>query len=245
MLCPASLGLTAQDSEPQEVIAFCSPTQILENTPENHPDHSHLKHALEKAEELCSQVNEGVREKENSDRLEWIQAHVQCEGLSEVSGFGGGARARPAWASAASPKEGQPERGVRGRSRTGDGAGDGAGGRLYGELRPGRGRPVCHSEGRGLDPEDSGPDRQERHHSNVPLGKGPSPRVTAADRGARRGLALHLNVLGMKLTLSLAFCGLYTLFEINCFPSLSVDLSTLEFRPSLNIHTSYKGVHDS
>uniref|UniRef100_A0A8C7RW28 Intersectin 1 (SH3 domain protein) n=1 Tax=Oncorhynchus mykiss TaxID=8022 RepID=A0A8C7RW28_ONCMY len=57
---------------------------ILENTPEAHPDHSHLKQALEKAEELCSQVNEGVREKENSDRLEWIQAHVQCEGLSEV-----------------------------------------------------------------------------------------------------------------------------------------------------------------
>uniref|UniRef100_A0A4W5N2D4 Intersectin-1 n=1 Tax=Hucho hucho TaxID=62062 RepID=A0A4W5N2D4_9TELE len=56
---------------------------ILENTPEAHPDHSHLKQALEKAEELCSQVNEGVREKENSDRLEWIQAHVQCEGLSE------------------------------------------------------------------------------------------------------------------------------------------------------------------
>ncbi|XP_073440723.1 intersectin-1 isoform X4 [Dendrobates tinctorius] len=56
---------------------------IIENTPENHPDNSHLKHALEKAEELCSQVNEGVREKENSDRLEWIQAHVQCEGLSE------------------------------------------------------------------------------------------------------------------------------------------------------------------
>uniref|UniRef100_A0A3P8WQR6 Intersectin-1 n=1 Tax=Cynoglossus semilaevis TaxID=244447 RepID=A0A3P8WQR6_CYNSE len=55
----------------------------LENTPELHPDHSHLKAALEKAEELCSQVNEGVREKENSDRLEWIQAHVQCEGLSE------------------------------------------------------------------------------------------------------------------------------------------------------------------
>ncbi|CAB1328032.1 unnamed protein product [Coregonus sp. 'balchen'] len=48
---------------------------ILENTPEAHPDHSHLKQALEKAEELCSQVNEGVREKENSDRLEWIQAH--------------------------------------------------------------------------------------------------------------------------------------------------------------------------
>lgn len=63
---------------------MCDAAQILENTPEAHPDHSHLKQALEKAEELCSQVNEGVREKENSDRLEWIQAHVQCEGLSEV-----------------------------------------------------------------------------------------------------------------------------------------------------------------
>lgn len=31
-------------------------SQILENTPESHPDHSHLKAALEKAEELCSQV---------------------------------------------------------------------------------------------------------------------------------------------------------------------------------------------
>ena len=30
-------------------------------------------------------MNEGVREKENSDRLEWIQAHVLCEGLSEVT----------------------------------------------------------------------------------------------------------------------------------------------------------------
>ncbi|XP_004696464.1 intersectin-2 [Echinops telfairi] len=56
---------------------------ILENTPESHVDHSSLKLALERAEELCSQVNEGVREKENSDRLEWIQAHVQCEGLAE------------------------------------------------------------------------------------------------------------------------------------------------------------------
>uniref|UniRef100_A0A8B9GB90 Intersectin 2 n=1 Tax=Amazona collaria TaxID=241587 RepID=A0A8B9GB90_9PSIT len=60
---------------------------ILENTPENHPDHSNLKLALERAEELCSQVNEGVREKENSDRLEWIQAHVQCEGLAEQPVF--------------------------------------------------------------------------------------------------------------------------------------------------------------
>uniref|UniRef100_A0A087Y0V7 Intersectin 2b n=2 Tax=Poecilia formosa TaxID=48698 RepID=A0A087Y0V7_POEFO len=56
---------------------------ILECTAEGHPDHGHLKEALEKAEELCQQVNEGVREKENSDRLEWIQNHVQCDGAVE------------------------------------------------------------------------------------------------------------------------------------------------------------------
>ncbi|XP_008284406.1 intersectin-2-like [Stegastes partitus] len=57
--------------------------QILEHTPEVHADRSPLREALERAEELCSQVNEGVREKENSDRLEWIQSHVQCEGPIE------------------------------------------------------------------------------------------------------------------------------------------------------------------
>ncbi|KAI4874469.1 hypothetical protein NFI96_026243 [Prochilodus magdalenae] len=56
---------------------------ILENTPAGHGDHAHLREALERAEELCSQVNEGVREKENSDRLEWLQNHVQCEGVIE------------------------------------------------------------------------------------------------------------------------------------------------------------------
>uniref|UniRef100_A0A668AES2 Intersectin 2a n=1 Tax=Myripristis murdjan TaxID=586833 RepID=A0A668AES2_9TELE len=56
---------------------------ILEHTPEGHADRGPLREALERAEELCSQVNEGVREKENSDRLEWIQTHVQCEGLIE------------------------------------------------------------------------------------------------------------------------------------------------------------------
>ena len=54
----------------------------------NHVYHSSLKQALERAEELCSQVNEGVREKENSDRLEWIQTHVQCDGLAEVRAAG-------------------------------------------------------------------------------------------------------------------------------------------------------------
>ncbi|KAK9531671.1 hypothetical protein VZT92_011081 [Zoarces viviparus] len=56
---------------------------ILEHTPDGHADRSPLREALERAEELCSQVNEGVREKENSDRLEWIQSHVQCDGPIE------------------------------------------------------------------------------------------------------------------------------------------------------------------
>lgn len=49
-----------------------------------HADHANLQMALEQAEVLCSQVNEGVREKENSDRLEWIQNHVMCDGVIEV-----------------------------------------------------------------------------------------------------------------------------------------------------------------
>ncbi|XP_072297673.1 intersectin-2a [Eucyclogobius newberryi] len=56
---------------------------ILEHTPESHADRGPLRDALDRAEELCSQVNEGVREKENSDRLEWIQSHVQCDGPIE------------------------------------------------------------------------------------------------------------------------------------------------------------------
>ncbi|CAN9506941.1 unnamed protein product [Ophioblennius macclurei] len=56
---------------------------ILESTAEGHADRGPLKEALERAEELCKQVNEGVREKENSDRLEWIQNHVQCDGAAE------------------------------------------------------------------------------------------------------------------------------------------------------------------
>ncbi|XP_021964596.1 intersectin-2 isoform X1 [Folsomia candida] len=57
--------------------------KIMESTPDEHPDRQNLEEALIKAEELCAQVNEGVREKENSDRLEWMQSHIQCEGLEE------------------------------------------------------------------------------------------------------------------------------------------------------------------
>ncbi|KAM4529304.1 intersectin-2a isoform 2-T2 [Fundulus diaphanus] len=56
---------------------------ILEHTPDGHEDRGPLREALERAEELCSQVNEAVRDKENADRLEWIQNHVQCEGPIE------------------------------------------------------------------------------------------------------------------------------------------------------------------
>ncbi|XP_038132470.1 intersectin-2a isoform X2 [Cyprinodon tularosa] len=56
---------------------------ILEHTPDDHDDHRPLQEALERAEELCSQVNEAVREKENAERLEWIQNHIQCEGPIE------------------------------------------------------------------------------------------------------------------------------------------------------------------
>ncbi|XP_072178842.1 intersectin-1-like [Diadema setosum] len=57
--------------------------KILKYTPEGHADYGNIRMATEKAEELCQQVNEGVREKENSDRLEWLQNHVDCTGLAE------------------------------------------------------------------------------------------------------------------------------------------------------------------
>ncbi|XP_050533281.1 intersectin-1 isoform X2 [Daktulosphaira vitifoliae] len=57
--------------------------KILEHTPDSHPDRLHLNEAISKAEEICLQVNEGVREKENSDRLEWLQSHVNSDGLTE------------------------------------------------------------------------------------------------------------------------------------------------------------------
>ncbi|KAK1805633.1 hypothetical protein P4O66_019911 [Electrophorus voltai] len=60
---------------------------ILENTPAGHLDQANLREALERAEDLCLQVNEGVRQKENSDRLEWLQNHVQCEGVIEYLVF--------------------------------------------------------------------------------------------------------------------------------------------------------------
>lgn len=63
---------------------FVCIAQVFKHTSTDHPDYHNLQDALSKATELCNQVNEGVREKENSDRLEWIQTHVHCDGLAEV-----------------------------------------------------------------------------------------------------------------------------------------------------------------
>jgi len=50
--------------------------KILKNTPEDHPDFVCIQEALNRAKILCDQVNEGMRMKENSERLEWLQIHV-------------------------------------------------------------------------------------------------------------------------------------------------------------------------
>ena len=40
--------------------------------------------AFEKAEELCSEINEAVRSQESSNRLEWLQERVNLAELEEV-----------------------------------------------------------------------------------------------------------------------------------------------------------------
>ena len=69
-----------------QVNSFLLSWQILKYTPENHFDRSSLEAALEKAEELCQQVNDGVRNQENTDHLEWLQSHVNLESIGEVCG---------------------------------------------------------------------------------------------------------------------------------------------------------------
>ena len=55
----------------------------MDHTASSDPDIELLRQAMSKAEELCSQVNEGVRQQENTERLEWLQTHVQLN-LNEV-----------------------------------------------------------------------------------------------------------------------------------------------------------------
>ncbi|KAK3893529.1 hypothetical protein Pcinc_002655 [Petrolisthes cinctipes] len=57
--------------------------QLLKYTPEGHPDYHNSQEALTAAETLCAQVNEALSQRDNTDKLEWMQRHVICEGLQE------------------------------------------------------------------------------------------------------------------------------------------------------------------
>ncbi|XP_063874279.1 intersectin-1-like isoform X14 [Scylla paramamosain] len=57
--------------------------QLLKYTPEGHPDCYNTQEALSASETLCAQVNEAVSQRENTDKLEWMQRCVTCEGLQE------------------------------------------------------------------------------------------------------------------------------------------------------------------
>jgi len=51
--------------------------KLLKHTNSNgHPDYFYLQKSLKLSKELCEQVNEGTRHKENTERLEWLQIHV-------------------------------------------------------------------------------------------------------------------------------------------------------------------------
>ena len=50
-------------------------------SPDN--DYTDLKAALSEAKILCDQVNDGVRQKENTEQLEWLQANVTFTLLEE------------------------------------------------------------------------------------------------------------------------------------------------------------------
>ncbi|XP_069975866.1 intersectin-1-like isoform X2 [Penaeus vannamei] len=57
--------------------------ELLKYTPEGHPDHHNSQEALLAATTLCAQVNEAVSQRDNTDKLEWMQRQVICEGLQE------------------------------------------------------------------------------------------------------------------------------------------------------------------
>lgn len=48
----------------------------MDYTTPSDSDHADLKAALAAAKTLCDQVNDGVRQKENTEQLEWLQSHV-------------------------------------------------------------------------------------------------------------------------------------------------------------------------
>ncbi|XP_065185638.1 intersectin-1-like isoform X1 [Sycon ciliatum] len=61
--------------------------QVLKYTSEDQTDHSNLVAAVDAAQKLCEEVNEGVRMQENSDRLEWMQKNFVMPDLKEYFHF--------------------------------------------------------------------------------------------------------------------------------------------------------------
>ena len=57
--------------------------QILDYTSASDNDYKELKTALGLAKVLCDNVNDGVRQKENTEHLEWLQTHVSFSLLEE------------------------------------------------------------------------------------------------------------------------------------------------------------------
>lgn len=62
---------------------MCLVVQIMDYTAATDNDFADLKAALSEAVTLCTHVNEGVKQKENTEQLEWLQAHVTFTLLEE------------------------------------------------------------------------------------------------------------------------------------------------------------------
>ncbi|XP_054165582.1 intersectin-1-like isoform X2 [Oppia nitens] len=61
--------------------------KILEHTPTNHIDFINCEKALTLSQDLCKRVNEGCRNTEDSQRLDWIQKQIKIDGLDQQIEF--------------------------------------------------------------------------------------------------------------------------------------------------------------
>ncbi|XP_065160133.1 intersectin-1 isoform X4 [Atheta coriaria] len=50
--------------------------KIIENTPDNHPDYQDLLEARSMADKFLKRINENMRQKEDYERLMWLQEHI-------------------------------------------------------------------------------------------------------------------------------------------------------------------------
>ena len=88
LLCPtflpcSPLSPSSSPSPPPPLPPSPPPPQILDYTPASDSDYTDLKGALTEAKTLCDHVNDGVRQKENTEHLEWLQSHVVFTNLEE------------------------------------------------------------------------------------------------------------------------------------------------------------------